>query len=151
MKMLIIQILLALALGITAGMALESWLEKPPVCNCPDPNIKVGCPEPRVEVQPFDVEKIKNVRGFTYAPTFTGNVSADMDTASVRRMIREEIQNAAREPQVPKRRGKLFGAATSYFVIPPSDFREAARRAKVMTDSAMRKEIDRLMDFETSL
>lgn len=55
----------------------------PPACNCP---------QPTVSVQPFDVEKIKNLKQFTYQPAFTGSISvAGVDSTAIKRYIDNAI------------------------------------------------------------
>lgn len=64
--------------------------------DCPQPAPCVcQCPEPTVSVQPFDVDKIKNLKSFTYAPEFTGSIRvAGVDSVAIRRYIEESVSNA---------------------------------------------------------
>lgn len=65
--------------------------------DCPQapPCICAACPEPTVSVQPFDVEKIKNLRSFTYSPNYSGSIQvAGVDSVSVRRWIERAIGEA---------------------------------------------------------
>jgi hypothetical protein len=71
-------------------------------------------PKPEaVSVQPFDVEKIKNLKSFSYAPQFTGSVSvAGVDSTSIRKYIDQAVMRAfdlhiksiLPEPEKKKRR-----------------------------------------------
>lgn len=65
-------------------------LSKCPDCVCP------RCPDPpTVSVQPFDVEKIKNLKAFTYSPGFTGSISvAGVDSTSIKRYIDQAVLSA---------------------------------------------------------
>lgn len=100
--------ILALSIGAIAGIGIQQKMlnEKPaacPSCNCPP------CPEPTVSVQPFDVEKIKNLKTFTYSPGFTGSISvAGVDSTSVRKYIENAVTKAFEKqivvPQESKKR-----------------------------------------------
>jgi hypothetical protein len=58
-------------------------------------------PQPTVSVQPFAVDKFKNLKTFTYSPAFTGSISvAGVDSASIRRYIEEAVTKAI-EKQLP--------------------------------------------------
>lgn len=81
-----------LAFGVVAGIGIQQKVLNAPIpdCICPTPP-----PPPTVQVQPFDVEKIKNLREFTYAPKFTGSISvAGVDSSSVRIFIEESVMKA---------------------------------------------------------
>jgi hypothetical protein len=56
-----------------------------PPCNCPE----------AVSIQPFDVQKMKNLKEFSYSPQFSGSVSvAGVDSATVRKYIEQSIMRA---------------------------------------------------------
>lgn len=86
--------LLILSGGIVSGIAVQQKILNPkPVVDkkCPDCN----CPAQAVSVQPFEVEKIKNLKAFTYAPEFTGSISvAGVDSAAIRRYIDQAVMRA---------------------------------------------------------
>lgn len=74
--------------------------------DCPEapPCICAACPEPTVAVQPFDVEKIKNLKSFTYSPQYSGSIRvAGVDSAAVRRYIRQAIDEALSNGKKRKR------------------------------------------------
>ena len=69
-------------------IARECKLEcpKPPDCNCP---------KATVQMQPFDVEKMKNIKGFTYSPQYSDNITlAGADTNQLKTIIEKSIQKA---------------------------------------------------------
>lgn len=52
-------------------------------------------PEPTVPIQPFDVDKIKNLKTFTYSPNFSGNVAVNgIDSAAVHRWVEHSVMIA---------------------------------------------------------
>lgn len=74
--------------GALAGVFGMQYLDIPDQPDC-------ICPEPTVEVQPFEVEKIKGLRSFQYSPQFSGNISvAGVDSASIARMIDVSVDRA---------------------------------------------------------
>lgn len=76
------------------GMVFQGKVMKPniEVPACP-PCPQVTCNPPAVSVQPFEVEKMKNLRNFTYQPSYSGSISVSgVDSAFVKRVIRETIQ-----------------------------------------------------------
>lgn len=80
--------------GFFGGMMFQGKVMKPNITvpACP-PCPQVTCNPPAVSVQPFDVEKIKNLRTFTYQPSYSGSISvAGVDSAFVKRAIREAVQ-----------------------------------------------------------
>jgi hypothetical protein len=88
--------------GLVAGIGLQQKVlnEKPAACpQCPS----CFCPKPTVSVQPFDVEKLKNIKTFTYSPDFTGSVSvAGVDSSSIRKYIDIAVTKAFEKYIVPQ-------------------------------------------------
>lgn len=93
------------AIGIFAGgiFTQKKFLTRecpdcvPPACNCPAPS---------VSVQPFDVDKIKNLKAFTYSPQFTGAISvAGVDSVAIKRYIEEAVMRAISQEGKKKRKG----------------------------------------------
>lgn len=92
-------------IGIAIGGFGMAKLQKPvcPERRCPDCN----CPEPTVSVQPFDVDKIKGLREFNYAPQFTGSIQvAGVDSSSIRRMIDVSVDKAFQKYMVVNKKGR---------------------------------------------
>lgn len=70
-----------------------------PACVCP------ACPEPTVAVQPFDVDKIKNLKSFTYSPTYSGSIQvAGVDSSSVRRWINQAVSDVLSDNKKQRRK-----------------------------------------------
>lgn len=66
-------ILALIAAGVFASGTFTGFkLTKEPVCNCPEVVIP-PCP-PAVEVQNLDVDKLKRLKSFTFAPQYSGNI-----------------------------------------------------------------------------
>lgn len=83
--------------GALAGVFGMQYLEKPVVI--PDQPDCI-CPEPQVQIQPIEVEKIKGLKTFTYSPQFTGSIQvAGVDSTSVRRIIEGSINRALKNKQ----------------------------------------------------
>lgn len=82
------------AAGVVGGIGLQQKVFNPKPVACPAcPSCH--CPEPTVSVQPFDVEKLKNIKTFTYAPDFKGSVSvAGVDSTSIRKYIEAAVNRA---------------------------------------------------------
>lgn len=89
------------AIIFAAGMWTQHKLTRAcPECNCECPE----CPQPTVSIQPFDVEKIKNLKQFHYSPEFTGSISvAGIDSSSIKRYINEAIQETCGEKKRKRR------------------------------------------------
>lgn len=82
--------------GFFGGQVFQAKVLKPKINVetkvCPEPAPCI-CNPPAVEVQSFDVNKIKNMRSFTYSPQFQGSIQvAGVDSTALRRMIRESLQ-----------------------------------------------------------
>lgn len=96
--------LLYVLAGSLAGIAVQQKYLASPVPECPACPACI-CPEPTVSVQPFEVEKIKGLREFNYAPSFTGSISvAGVDSTALRRMIDRSLAEALAKYDVKKRR-----------------------------------------------
>ena len=100
--------LLCFSAGVSAGMLLDDRLDKPCACEKVDYSQIGGIVEKALKanaVQPFDVEKIKNVKGFTYAPQYHTVMDVGKDTA----FLRTVIENALRQESVtPTKKRGLF-------------------------------------------
>lgn len=57
-------------------------IPKAPDCICP--------PAVAIDLQSFDVNKIKKVQTFTYAPSITGNITVVVDTSTYSKMIKRK-------------------------------------------------------------
>lgn len=90
----IIAPLALLSFGVVAGIGVQQKVLNPKpieVPACPSCN----CPQPSVSIQPFEVEKIKNLKAFTYAPEFTGSISvAGVDSTAIKRYIDDAVMRA---------------------------------------------------------
>src|SRR5688572_2942322 len=86
-------LLVILGAGIGSFIQVKGNYKK--LASCPD-CVCPRCPDPpTVSVQPFDVEKIKNLKAFTYSPGFTGSISvAGVDSTSIKRYIDAAVLNA---------------------------------------------------------
>jgi hypothetical protein len=89
-------------LAFSGGMITMAKIQKPvEVPECPACN----CPEPTVSVQPFDVDKVKGVKNFNYAPQFSGSISvAGLDSTAIRKMFETSINRAFDNYKIKKRR-----------------------------------------------
>jgi hypothetical protein len=96
-------------LSFAAGWMFSDWFRPKPRCpDCPMVSYEqIGrIVEKAVKtnaVQGFDVEKIKNVRGFTYAPQSIYQVQMCQDTLLLRRFV-EQITTQT-HPAPPKEKG----------------------------------------------
>jgi hypothetical protein len=106
---------ISLLVGVVAGVGLQQkFFTREHQCPKPVPCPTVVCPE-AVTIQPFDSEKIKNVRSFTYAPQFTGTVSvAGVDSTSIRKFIDQSVMRAFEahvqkvQPKEEKKKRRIF-------------------------------------------
>ncbi|HMG94360.1 MAG TPA: hypothetical protein VK589_30075 [Chryseolinea sp.] len=110
----IIAPLAILAFGMVAGIGVQQKVfSSPPEqvvdMKCPD----CICPQSAVSVQPFEVEKIKNLKAFTYSPEFTGSISvAGVDSIAIKRYIdhavmrafEKHVKSVAAEPSTKRKR-----------------------------------------------
>jgi hypothetical protein len=90
--------------GFMGGMMFQGKVLKPNIkvetVTCPEAAPCI-CNPPAVEVQSFDVNKIKNMRSFTYAPQFQGSIQvAGVDSTALRNMIRQSIQQEFKKLKV---------------------------------------------------
>lgn len=100
--------LLCLSAGVSAGLLIDDRLDKPCLCEPTDYGQIGGIVEKALEanaVQPFDVEKIKNVKGFSYAPQYHTVMEAGKDTAFLRTVIENAIR---KELQAQTKKRGLF-------------------------------------------
>lgn len=90
--------LLFIAAGAIAGIGMQQRIfnQKPLPCpQCPQPPACVCPPQTAVSVQPFDVQKIKNLRAFTYQPEYNGVITvAGVDSTVMKKYINEAVQKA---------------------------------------------------------
>ncbi len=88
--------------SFTGGMITMTKMQKPvSIPDCPS----CICPEPTVSIQPFDVDKVKGVKNFNYAPQFSGSISvAGVDSTALRKMIDGCLNRALDDYKVKKRR-----------------------------------------------
>jgi hypothetical protein len=101
----IITLVVSLFFSFAAGWMVSSWFNKPHCPACESVNYEqIGTLMEKAAkahaVQPFDVDKIKNVRGFTYAPQSIYQVEVCRDTVLLRQVI-EQLQ-----PPSPQRGNK---------------------------------------------
>jgi hypothetical protein len=96
-----------LLIGFGSGMVTSQRLQKPceqkdcPDCHCPE--------QAAVSVQPFEVEKIKGLKEFVYSPQFSGSISvAGVDSTSLRKMIRESVEQAIQRQMTTEKKKGLF-------------------------------------------
>lgn len=66
---------------------LAPKIEIPP---CPQVEIPPCPPQTSIDLQNFDVHKIKNIRTFTYSPTISGNVQIVVDTVTYRKLTEKK-------------------------------------------------------------
>lgn len=93
--------LLVLVLGAIGGIGLQQKVLAPHQEKIDYARIEniiksaTPPPAPAVSVQPFDVNKIKNLKSFTYSPDFTGSVSiAGVDSAAMKKYIEDAVMKA---------------------------------------------------------
>ena len=94
--------ILVLGFGVITGISFQQKVLNPKPTACPQCPACI-CPEPTVSVQPFDVEKIKNLKTFTYSPGFTGSISvAGVDSTSIRKYIEIAVMKAIEKHSPPE-------------------------------------------------
>lgn len=87
--------LLILLFGMGAGIGIQQKVFNPRHTPAPLPCPDCNCPAQAVSVQPFEVEKIKNLKAFTYSPAFTGSISvAGVDSTAIKRYIDQAVIKA---------------------------------------------------------
>jgi len=113
MKLISILIyVICFSVGISAGMMISKKLEKPQqnVNNIDYRQIKeiIETALKSNSVQGFEVEKMKNIKGFTYAPNFISNVDLCKDSAMVFKILeRINVQDMRNETK-DKRKKRFF-------------------------------------------
>lgn len=115
----LVYVIVAIASGF-GGYVLNDRMQKPvQIPTCPD----CHCPEPTVSIQPFEVEKIKGLRNFSYNPQFSGSIRvAGVDSTALQRMIDGGIERAfaryystSKKAKAPNRYTALFEEADAAF------------------------------------
>lgn len=88
--------------GFIGGLAFQAKVLQPkPADPCPPPPACV-CNPPAVSVQPFDVEKIKGLKSFQYAPQFSGTITvAGVDSVFVKKAINDAVVESFEKFVVP--------------------------------------------------
>ena len=75
---------------------IEKPLIIPPIPDC-------ICNPAAVSVQPFDVDKIKNLKTFQYAPQFSGNISvAGVDSLRLKIIIQQSVDASLKQYLKPR-------------------------------------------------
>jgi hypothetical protein len=104
-------IAVCISLGVASGWMLSDWFRQKPVCPaCPAVNYAEisRIAEKAVKahaVQPFEVEKMKNIRGFTYSPQSVYMVQMCQDTL----LLKDFVRQVMAETQIPPpKRKSLF-------------------------------------------
>lgn len=106
---------LLISAGVIGGVGLQQrvFSAKPLPCpQCPPAPACICPPQTSVSVQPFDVQKMKNIRAFTYQPEYKGVISvAGIDSTAIKRYISDAVVKAFAEhvtsvetAEVPKRK-----------------------------------------------
>jgi len=89
---------LFLAGGAVAGIGLQQRVFNPKPVPCPPAPACICPPQTAVSVQPFDVQKMKNIRAFTYQPEYKGVISiAGVDSLTIKKYINDAIVKAFNE------------------------------------------------------
>lgn len=90
--------LLFIAAGAIAGIGFQQKVLNPKPVPCPQPPACVCPPQTAVSVQPFDVQKIKNLRAFTYQPEYNGVITvAGVDSTVIKKYISDAVVRAFNE------------------------------------------------------
>ena len=87
---------LVAVVSFIGGITFQAkYLDKPcPSVKCPSIPDCI-CNPPAVSIQPFDVNKIKNLKNFSYSPNFSGSISVSgVDSGFVKKAIDESITRA---------------------------------------------------------
>src|SRR5690242_16522625 len=87
--------------GVVAGVGLQQRVlsAKPVPCpQCPPAPACICPPQTAVSVQPFDVQKIKNLKAFTYQPEYHGVITvAGVDSTVIRKYVTSAVDRAFNE------------------------------------------------------
>lgn len=75
------------ALFFVAGLVFDSkYLTKP----CPPcPEIPACPPQTSIDLQSFDVNKIKNIKQFTYSPSISGTIIVVADSTTYKKLVKK--------------------------------------------------------------
>ena len=80
------------------------------------PQAKCVCPEPKVTVQPFDVDKIKNLKTFSYSPQFQGTISmSGVDSIRLSQIVSAAVEKSVRETLQKNLKDRFL--KTSWFTL----------------------------------
>lgn len=92
--------MLLIAAGVVGGVGLQQRVfnKSLPCPQCPPAPACVCPPQTAVSVQPFDVQKMKNIRAFTYQPEYKGVISvAGVDSLTIKKYISDAVAKAFSE------------------------------------------------------
>lgn len=82
----------AILIGLIGGVALDQKVFRSSPVPCPQCPACI-CPEPTVEAQRFDMDKMKGVKEFNYMPEFTGNISvAGVDSSMIKKYLDQAVK-----------------------------------------------------------
>lgn len=104
--------LLFIAGGVVLGMGVQQRVLNPKPTPCPQCPLPPACIcPPQTSIQPFDVNKIKNLKSFTYQPEYNGMITvAGVDSVAIKRYIGDAVVKAFSEHvktiEQPKRKRK---------------------------------------------
>lgn len=81
----VIPYLAVAAFAFLGGLTFQSKVLQPKIVI---PACPVCPPQTSVDLQSFDVTKIKNVKSFTYSPSISGNITVVVDTTTYKKFIK---------------------------------------------------------------
>lgn len=74
-------------LAFLAGLVFDSKYLTKPCPECPKIEIPPCPPQTSIDLQSFDVTKIKNIKTFTYSPSMSGTIIVVADSTTYQKLM----------------------------------------------------------------
>lgn len=75
------------AVFFLAGLVFDSKFLTKPCPSCPE--IPACPPQTAIDLQSFDVQKIKNIKTFTYSPSISGTIIVVADSTTYKKLTKK--------------------------------------------------------------
>jgi hypothetical protein len=76
-------------ISFIGGLVFDSKILSKPCPECPKIEIPPCPPQTKLDLQSFDVKKIKGLKSFTYSPSISGQIIIVSDSSTYKKLIKK--------------------------------------------------------------